>query len=219
MRAFCKILLTVLCLTFATPALAAFKTDNPQAVHDTLRKAEDAMRAKEFSKAKTIISDLVKQEEPISMYIMGFLAASGSGQKQDFKEAEKWWIKASGAGLPNAQFNLGMLYYSGAMGSTDMKKARDQWVKAAGVGHPDAQFGLGLLQMTGQGGAKETANAIKNFQAAAERGHPQALMAMGKAYATGEGVKKDTKKAKEWFEKAKKAGVPVPDDIMKDLGK
>jgi len=59
---------------------------------------------------------------------------NGSGVKQDYAEAAKWYRKAAERGDARAQYNLGFMYLNGTGVPQDYAEA-EKWYKSRGAGH------------------------------------------------------------------------------------
>ncbi len=63
-----------------------------------------------------------------AQYNLGNMYHKGEGVAQDYKEAAKWYRKASEQGLAAAQYNLGCMYYDG-QGVTQNYKEAVKWYR------------------------------------------------------------------------------------------
>lgn len=127
--------------------------------------------------------------------------------KQDYKEALKWYRKAAEQGDAEAQTVLGDFYREG--GFFDYDEAKQDYVeaakwyrKAAEKGDAFAQLRLGELYYDGSGVKQDYAEAAKWYRKAAEQGIVGAQEGLGALYATGKGVKQDYDEAVKWYRKA-----------------
>lgn len=103
---------------------------------------------------------------------------------QQFKEAKKYFRRASEQGNMDATFNLGRLYKHGFVdGVKDLKKAKMYYKKAADLGHPEAQNDLGVLYLEeGHGILPDLNEAEKYFNFAAAQGLTKAVYNLGCVY-------------------------------------
>jgi TPR repeat protein len=77
--------------------------------------------------------------------MIGRLYFDGKGVIRDLTEAATWFRKATGEGLPVAQWDLGMMYYRGYGVSKDLVAARAWLQKAAARGYSPANEMLARL--------------------------------------------------------------------------
>ncbi len=127
--------------------------------------------------------------------------------KQDYKEALKWYHKAAEQGDVESQFVLGGFYRHGGFSEYDEAKqdyveAAKWYRKAAEQGDAGAQLRLGELYAAGEGVKQDYVEAAKWFRKAAEQGDARAQEELGALYAIGKGVKKDYNEALKWYHKA-----------------
>jgi len=74
-----------------------------------------------------------------AQFVLGDMYRNGRGVKQDFKEAVKWFRKASEQGYAEAQYDLGLMYYLGRGVERDFQESETWMRKAAEQGNADAQ--------------------------------------------------------------------------------
>jgi len=101
--------------------------------------------------------------------MLGFDYETGlGGEKQDPKEAVKWYQKAAEQGFAEAQHNLGFMYIEGRGVEQDSKEAVKWFRKAAEQGDESGQKWLGMMYAFGDGVEKNyvTAYAWVNIAAA-----------------------------------------------------
>src|SRR6266567_1886239 len=75
----------------------------------------------------------------------------GSGVKQNYSEAAKWYQKAADQGDAAAQNNLGSFHQYGLGVSTNFSKALELYSKSADQGFAMAENNLGLMYDSGLG--------------------------------------------------------------------
>lgn len=129
--------------------------------------------------------------------------------KQDYKEALKWYRKAAEQGDAEAQTVLGDFYREGSFFAYDEAKqdyveAAKWYRKAAEQGDAGAQLRLGDLYCEGNGVKQDYAEAAKWYRKATE--HGLAYKKLAGLYASGKGVKKD-------YDEAIKLYLTAADDI------
>jgi TPR repeat protein len=104
---------------------------------------------------------------------LGYIFAQGSGVKQDYAEAARWFRKAADQGNVNAQSDLGFIYAQGKGVKQDYEEAAKWFRKAAGKDDAIAQFNLGLLYEKGYGVKQDWRESARWFRKAAEQWKPQ----------------------------------------------
>ena len=128
--------------------------------------------------------------------------------KQDYKEASKWYRKAAEQGDGEAQRVLGEYYRKGSffdyddVDEHDYAEAAKWYRKAAEQGNAKAQSELGNLYCEGNGVKQDYAEAAKWYRKAAEQGYYEAQEKLGALYAAGKGVKQDYDEAVKLYLKA-----------------
>ena len=101
--------------------------------------------------------------------MLGFDYETGlGGEKQDPKEAVKWYQKAAEQGFAEAQHNLGFMYIEGRGVEQNSKEAAKWFRKAAEQGDEGGQKWLGMMYEFGDGVEKNyvTAKMWHDFAAA-----------------------------------------------------
>jgi S1-C subfamily serine protease len=83
----------------------------------------------------------------------------GTGVKQDYAEAAKWYRQSAEQGVAFAQWNLGAIYCNGQGVQKDYAEAAKWYRKAAEQGNAEAQFRLGAMYALGYGVPKSGAAA------------------------------------------------------------
>jgi TPR repeat protein len=111
---------------------------NHQAGHGTPAKT-----LPELTKAAEL-NDAVAQNNLAVMY------ATGSGVKQDYAQAAKWYEKAAEQGYAIAQYNLAAMYEHGMGVARDPRAALIWYQLAADQADAWAQFNLGRLESAGE---------------------------------------------------------------------
>jgi TPR repeat protein len=68
----------------------------------------------DYDKAFTTMQSLAEtSDHGYAQYYMGMMYMKGQGVEQDYKNASKWFRKASEKRIPQAQYKLGDLYFKG----------------------------------------------------------------------------------------------------------
>ena len=102
--------------------------------------------------------------------------------KQNYKEAFKWYQIASNRGSGNASFMLGECYEKGLGCLPEPEKAADSYFSAAGKGLPIAMYRIGKCYEEGFGRERNLADAIYYYDHAAKKGYVEAIYKMGLCY-------------------------------------
>ena len=106
-------------------------------------KAQEAYLLKDYAKA---IQEYQKDDDPKSMYMVGYMYDHGEGVPQDGKEAAIWYRKAAEKGLAKAQYRMGMLTENGFGVDQDLKEAERWYRRAAGQGFGPAKDALKKIE-------------------------------------------------------------------------
>jgi TPR repeat protein len=92
--------------------------------------------------------------------------------RDDYREATRWWREAAELGEIRAMLQLAWVYSRGASGiSRDHPESAKWYRKAAERGNPAAQHSLGVLYRDGQGVPRDYEQAMLWFQRAAKQGN------------------------------------------------
>jgi TPR repeat protein len=102
----------------------------------------EAYLLKNYAKA---MKEFKADEDPRSLYQLGFMYDHGEGVTQDGKQAAEWYRKAAEKGNIQAQYRLGVLYANGYGVEQDLKEAAKWYKKAAAQGFPPARDALKKL--------------------------------------------------------------------------
>ena len=127
------------------------------------------------------------------------IAEATAKERQDDREAVKWFRMAAEQGDANAQFNLGFMYATGTGVPQDNREAVKWYRLAAEQGLANAQDNLGFMYATGTGVPENNREAVKWFRMAAKQGDANAQDNLGLAYTNGEGVPQDNISAYAWM--------------------
>jgi hypothetical protein len=157
-----------------------FASSSPSADMKTLRKQAEAGDVK-------------------AQFNIGSIYENGSGVRQDYAEAAKWYRKAAERGDARAQYNLGIFHQNGWGVPQDFTEAVKWYRKAGMQGAAAAQYNLGFMYLNGQGVPQNYAEAAKWYRKAAEQGDVDATRILGLAYYLGKWVPKDLVQSYFWF--------------------
>jgi len=113
-----------------------------------------------------------------AQYNLAVMYDMGVGAPKNYTESGKWYAKAAGQGIAEAQFQLGVRYYEHA------KQAKDNYVKAfswfykAGLqGMAEAQYNVALMYQLGRGVPTNRVEAYKWYIISAAQGYTKSLAA------------------------------------------
>jgi hypothetical protein len=117
--------------------------------NDPMAAATEAAKAGDFSLAASLLEPLAADNEPLALYNLALLYASGQGVPRDPRKAFELTERAARKGLVSAQNNLGVMYLKGIGVNPDHDLAI-RWLNvAAANGHPLAKRSLESLQGPG----------------------------------------------------------------------
>ncbi|UOP00741.1 tetratricopeptide repeat protein [Kingella potus] len=184
-----------LILALAAPVQAA-SADSP-----AFRRAMDAYKAGNYSRAVRLIRPLAEQGYAVAQYNLGVAYGNGLGVTQNDQQAAAWYRKAAEQGYADAQYNLGGLYDSGKGVPQNDRQAAAWWRKAAEQGFAPAQSNLGTAYENGQGVAQDDKQAAAWYRKAAEQGYADAQYNLGVMYYNGRGVPQNRTQAAAWWRK------------------
>ena len=139
-------------------------------------------------------------------YRLGRRYDRGSGVRQNFSKAARWYRKAAQLGHANAQERLSIMHSLG-LGLREDPAEADYWLcKAAEQYDADALCRLAKMCESRKGVPKDKCKAARLFRKAAEQGHDEAQYRLAKMYRSGKGLPKDKGEAARWFRKAAEQG-------------
>jgi|WetSurMetagenome_2_1015567.scaffolds.fasta_scaffold15098_6 uncharacterized protein len=108
-------------------------------------KAQEYYLLKDYEKA---MHEYKNQDDPKSMYQIGYMYDHGEGMPQDNKAAVEWYLKAAEKGHVKAQYRLGLFYATGTGVEKNLKEAEKWYRKAAGQGFRPAKDALKKLEVS-----------------------------------------------------------------------
>jgi TPR repeat protein len=160
-----------------------------------------AMFARDPAKFAKRLQPAVEKKDPLAMYFLGQLYASGTGVPADPARAIDLMKQAVAAGLPLAETALGSWYVTGYQVPKDWKEAERLLRKAADAGSADGQERLGeiLLESDPKAG-------IEFLQKSAAQKFAAAEYRLGICYALGQGVEKSVEEEWKWYRLASQHG-------------
>ncbi|MFO7641748.1 MAG: tetratricopeptide repeat protein [Candidatus Competibacteraceae bacterium] len=171
-----------------------------------LREAEAAFDARDYARARAILTPLAERGNPRAQNGLGILYGRGLGVPQDLDQAFKLHQQAARQGYGLAQYYLGLLYADG-QGVPEDAAAGAKWLRAAAEqGVSNAQFTLGVMYEKGEGVEQDSRQAAAWYRQAAEQGHASAQYHLALLYARGEGILRNPAEALRWEQKAAEHG-------------
>jgi TPR repeat protein len=144
---------------------------------------------------------LADQGDPAAQGALGSMYNTGTGLRQDKREALVWWRKAADQGDASAQRALGFAYYDGKGVDQNHPEAVSWWRKAVEQGGAAAQGALGEAYRDGKGVDQSHPEAVAWFRKSAEQGDATAQYRLGEAYRDGDGVDQSHHEAVAWWRK------------------
>ena len=126
-------------------------------------------------------------------------------QRQDYREAFRWFQLAAKQGLNGAQVDLAYLYVTGFGTVKDLEQAFHWYSLAAAQGNPNGEYSLGICYLHGEGIEQNLALARKWISSALSHGDgARSVNAMGLTYEIGS--ERDLSEALNWYNKAAEMG-------------
>ncbi len=149
-----------------------------------------------------------KQNYAISMVNLGVAAENGTGIKQNYQTAAKWYAKAAADPLLNRVgiYNLALLYKAGLGVDRDTARYGALACKSATAGYILAFNDCGFAHDQGWGFGKDANEANAWYQKGVDAGDPAAMANLGSSYEAGTGVAKDLQRAIELYKKSAALG-------------
>jgi TPR repeat protein len=145
--------------------------------------AEAQSLAREFKPqdayAKLLRDDgrLAEQGDAAAQFRVGLIYYKGRGVRPDYREALRWFKKASLQGHLLAQYNVGYMNEKGEGTPQDHLEAAKHYRLAAERGNQLAQFNLGSMYERGQGVMPDEVQALMWYNLAAIQGETRARAA------------------------------------------
>lgn len=156
-----------------------------------------AYKVKNKEKSARLLEKAAIKGDGSAQISLGDRYSNGSGVKQSYSNAVKWYRKAAEQGEKWGQYNLGLMYLNGLGVSKDHSEAFKWFRKSAEQGCVDAQYVVGALYEYGSGIKKDLEEAERWWRKAANAGHRKSQYYLGK-------LLEDSNKseAKYWYEEA-----------------
>ncbi len=131
---------------------------------------------------------------------------NGSGVKQNYAAAVKWYRRAAMQGSAQAMRWLAWCYQNGHGTTVNDPRAWRWYRKSAAKGNLLAAYSIGYFYHKGLAVPQNDRKAVSWFRKTAHRGCRQAMAWLGWSYLNGRGVPEDDTAAVKWFRKAANSG-------------
>lgn len=163
-------------------------------------------------------------EHARAQYRLGRLSFLGKGVKQDFREAERWYLKAQGAGVALAYHGLAVLEWKGCLASRNLEKAWAWGEKGAHAleeqarqDDPEAVLALAWMYQEGLGRILDKSRALELYRRAADLGCVAAHYFLGAGYRAGAFGEPDRVEAEREFLRAAELGHAEAQVVLGEL--
>ena len=160
----------------------------------------------------------IKYQDATSFYLLAQKYAVSGGNKEDFREAIKWYQEAAKLGHTKSHLKLGTLYYEGLGTEVNYDIAEKWLIEPANSGYVAAQYMLGMIYLDGT--SKIMKNERKAFDLltqAADGFHADALYQVGRLHYLGVGTDKNPEKAKKYLELAKEQNIEGAVELLASI--
>ena len=182
-----KLSLAFLFIGFTIPQIV-YGTD----MEDLYKKGMIHYNQKSYREAAILFEEAAKTN-PKALNALAAMYQQGEYFQQDYKQAEKYYLKAFEGGVKNAGFNLGLMYKSEKSGLKNYAKALSYFQPLAQEGNERAT--KQVQQMCN-----------KALQEEASKWDPKTITDLGKICYHGSIIAQDVDKAKSLFQKAMTLG-------------
>jgi len=155
-----------------------------QTVNERFAKALEALKAKDYTTALQLFTELAEQGDAAAQYNVGLMYCYGNGTDQNFEKAQEWFWKAAAQGdekakemvqrLEQQTVNEKFAKAAEAYNAKDYETALPLFTELAEQGVTDAQYNVGLMYYCGKGTAKDLDQALLWLQKAAAQDHEKA---------------------------------------------
>lgn len=177
-----------------------FSLHSTSALAASVDSAQRAIDAGDYSKARSELEELAKNQDPAALNLLGKMYENGWGIEKDEEKARRYY--ESGA----RQGHLDSVNSLRALKNKAYKVEFDRLLPLAEAGNGDAQNRIGEMYEFGQGVARNNDEALKWYRLAADQNVVAAWHNLGRSYNFGTGVEQDYAKAEEWYRKAAEKG-------------
>ncbi len=169
--------------------------------------------SQKFSKAKPLLLEASKREDPRADLLLGVMTYEGVGSfRQSRPKAFKYWEKAD---TPQCIFLMAQCYMYGKGVKRNLKTACEYYELSARMGFEPAQYTLACVHYTTD--KPDFAKALHWFEKSAQKGNPKAMLSAAAMYKNGKGCVKNLDKAVEYIKLAHEHGDPDASCCMGSL--
>ena len=145
-------------------------------------------------------------DDAVAIYTLGCFSCDGMrGLRQNYRKANKLWLRAGELGDALAYHNLANSYYNGKGVQRNEEKANHYYELAAIGGNVKARYNLGIFEYN----AGNMNRAVKHWMISASAGHDKSLKEIRECFMDGHATKDD-------FEKALRAHKEAADEMKSD---
>lgn len=157
----------------------------------------------------------IKYKDATSFYLLAQKYAVRGGDKEDFREAIKWYKEAAKLGHTKSHLKLGTLYFEGLGTDVNYDVAEKWLIEPANSGYVAAQYMLGIIYLDGTKKIiKSERKAFDWLSKAAEGFHADALFQVGRMYYHGIGTARNLEKAEKYLALAKEQNISEADELL-----
>ena len=145
--------------------------------------------------------------DKMAQYDLGTKYYYGSGVRQDYEEAFRWFMKSADKEYAIAQYSVGFCYFKGNGVHRDPVKAVEYIRMSADQGYPKAVFDYGCMVLEGVGVKKNKREAVGLLEKAAGLQYLGAMYILGTFY-LNDAEERNESKALYWIKRAAYHGMP-----------
>jgi len=162
---------------FHSSSVVISKCDLEEALKEliTLEKEGDEYKLVPFVSSRHMAAE---DGDVSAQFTLGLYFAEGTGEKQNYEEALKWFRLAAEQGHSQSLCNIATFYFQAWGVEKNYETSVDYFRKAAELGLSQAQYMLGYMYDEGLGIELNKEEAILWFKKAAEQGNEMAIKTM-----------------------------------------
>ena len=151
-----------------------------------------------FEKSKHYLMIAIEKNNAIAMTNLGIYYSDiilMEGYEVNYKEAMKWFLKASELGNADAMYNAGCLYDCGCGVKQNNVKAFAWYKKASELGCRESMLQVGYCYYHNYGVEQNFGEAVKWYQKASDMGFDDATTELARCVYHGRGIEKNCARA------------------------
>ncbi len=157
----------------------------------------------------------VENNDPLSMFKIGYMLSEGIGTEKDEREAIRMFRMSASAGVPEAMMVMSDLCLDGRVDGGP--KAAFNWCRsAADTGFPPARFRMATMMYQAEGTKRDLEGALAIYRELADAGDPDAVFMVGRMIFEGLGVEKDEGRGFELITRAASMGSAIAIQLVED---